>query len=143
MNNGFQNIFQLIKDSDVTGFTKEVKYSKNLKDEFIVLRLKPSNQEYDISIMVWKKVFTTCGVFQISGRIGNQSFRVFFIIDNNRNIELFNFSKKGELCEILYDKNHRFLEILDDNLDLRKKIYRDTKQLRNKFKQNFLNKNYE
>jgi len=143
MNNGFQNIFQLIKDSDVTGFTKEVKYSKNLKDEFIVLRLKPSNQEYDISIMVWKKVFTTCGVFQISGRIGNQSFRVFFIIDKNRNIELFNFSKKGELCEILYDKNHRFLEILDDNLDLRKKIYRDTKQLRNKFKQNFLNKNYE
>ena len=143
MNNGFQNLFQSIKDSDVTGFTKEVKYSKNLKDEFIVLRLKPSNQEYDISIMVWKKVFTTCGVFQISGRIGNQSFRVFFIIDNNRNIELFNFSKKGELCEILYDKNHRFLEILDDNLDIRKKIYRDTKQLRNKFKQNFLNKNYE
>jgi hypothetical protein len=143
MNNGFQNLFQSIKDSDVTGFTKEVKYSKNLKDEFIVLRLKPSNQEYDINIMVWKKVFTTCGVFQISGRIGNQSFRVFFIIDNNRNIELFNFSKKGELCEILYDKNHRFLEILDDNLDLRKKIYKDTKQLRNKFKQNFLNKNYE
>jgi hypothetical protein len=143
MNNGFQNLFQSIKDSDVTGFTKEVKYSKNLKDEFIVLRLKPSNQEYDISIMVWKKVFTTCGVFQISGRIGNQSFRVFFIIDKNRNIELFNFSKKGELCEILYDKNHRFLEILDNNLDLRKKIYRDTKQLRNKFKQNFLNKNYE
>ena len=143
MNNGFQNLFQSIKDSDVTGFTKEVKYSKNLKDEFVVLRLKPSNQEYDISIMVWKKVFTTCGVFQISGRIGNQSFRVFFIIDNNRNIELFNFSKKVELCEILYDKNHRFLEILDDNLDLRKKIYRDTKQLRNKFKQNFLNKNYE
>jgi hypothetical protein len=143
MNNGFQNLFQSIKDSDVTGFTKEVKYSKNLKDEFIVLRLKPSNQEYDISIMVWKKVFTTCGVFQISGRIGNQSFRVFFIIDKNRNIELFNFSKKGELCDILYDKNHRFLEILDDNLDIRKKIYRDTKQLRNKFKQNFLNKNYE
>ena len=143
MNNGFQNIFQSIKDSDKPGFTKEVKYSKNLKDEFIVLRLKPSNQEYDISIMVWKKVFTACGVFQISGRIGNQSFRVFFIIDNNRNIELFNFSKKGELCEILYDRNHRFLEILDDNLDLRKKIYRDTKQLRNKFKQNFLNKNYE
>lgn len=143
MNNGFQNLFQLIKDSDTSGFTKEVKYSKNLKDEFIVLRLKPSNQEYDISIMVWKKVFTTCGVFQISGRIGNQSFRVFFIIDKNRNIELFNFSKKGELCEILYDKNHRFLEILDDNLDLRKKIYRDTKQLRNKFKQNYLNKKYE
>ena len=143
MNNGFQNLFQSIKDSEAAGFTKEVKYSKNLKDEFVVLRLKPSNQEYDISIMVWKKVFTTCGVFQISGRIGNQSFRVFFIIDNNRNIELFNFSKKGELCEILYDKNHRFLEILDDNLDLRKKIYRDTKQLRNKFKQNFLNKNYE
>ena len=143
MNNGFQNIFQSIKDSDKPGFTKEVKYSKNLKDEFIVLRLKPSNQEYDISIMVWKKVFTTCGVFQISGRIGNQSFRVFFIIDKNRNIELFNFSKKGELCEILYDKNHRFLEILDDNLDLRKKIYRDTKQLRNKFKQNYLNKKYD
>ena len=143
MNNGFQNLFQSIKDSEAAGFTKEVKYSKNLKDEFIVLRLRPSNQEYDINIMVWKKVFTECGVFQISGRIGNQSFRVFFIIDNNGKIELFNFSKKGELCEILYDKNHRFLEILDDNLEIRKKIYRDTKQLRNKFKQNFLNKNYE
>ena len=143
MNNGFQNLFQLIKDSDTSGFTKEVKYSKNLKDEFIVLRLRPSNQEYDINIMVWKKVFTECGVFQISGRIGNQSFRVFFIIDKKQNIELFNFSKKGELCEILYDKNHRFLEILDDNLEIRKKIYRDTKQLRNKFKQNYLNKKYE
>jgi hypothetical protein len=143
MNNGFQNLFQLIKDSDATGFTKEVKYSKNLKDEFIVLRLKPSNQEYDINIMVWKKVFIECGVFQVSGRIGNQSFRVFFIIDKNRNIELFNFSKKTELCEILYDKNHRFLEIQEDNLEVRKKIYRDTKQLRNKFKQKFLNKNNE
>jgi hypothetical protein len=143
MNNGFQNLFQSIKNSDATGFTKEVKYSKNLKDEFIVLRLKPSNQDYDINIMVWKKTFTECGIFQVSGRIRNQSFRVFFIIDNNRNIELFNFSKKSELCEILYDKNHRFLEILDDNLDVRKKIYRDTKQLRNKFKQKFLNKSNE
>lgn len=143
MNNGFQNLFQYIKDSDADGFTKEVKYSKNLKDEFIVLRLKPSNQDYDINIMVWKKPFTSCGVFQVSGRIGNQSFRVFFIIDKNRNIELFNFSKKPELCDILYDKNHRFLEILDDNLEVRKKIYRDTKQLRNKFKQKFLNKNNE
>lgn len=138
MNNGFQNLFQTIKDSDGTGFIKEVKYSKNLKDEFIILRLKPSNQEYDINIMVWKKPFTECGIFQISGRIGNQSFRVFFIIDNNRNIELFNFSKKLELCEILYDKNHRFLDIQPDNLDIRKKIYRDTKQLRSKFNQNFL-----
>ena len=143
MNNGFQNLFQSIKDSEAAGFTKEVKYSKNLKDEFIVLRLKPSNQEYDINIMVWKKVFTACGIFQVSGRVGNQQFRVFFIIDNNGKIELFDFSKKGELCDILYDKNHRFLEILDDNLDIRKKIYRDTKQLRNKFKQKFLNKNYE
>jgi hypothetical protein len=143
MNNGFQNLFQKIKDSDVIDFIKEVKYSKNLKDEFIVLRLKPSNQDYDINIMVWKKPFTECGIFQVSGRIGNQSFRVFFIIDNNRNIELFDFSKKAELCEILYDKNHRFLEILDDNLDVRKKIYRDTKQLRNKFRQKFLNKNNE
>ena len=143
MNNRFQNLFQLIKDSEATGFTKEVKYSKNLKDEFIVLRLKPSNQEYDINIMVWKKPFTECGVFQVSGRISNQSFRVFFMIDSNRNIELFNFSKKGELCEILYDKNHRFLEIQEDNLDIRKKIYRDTKQLRNKFMQKFLNKTNE
>jgi len=141
--NRFQNLFQSIKNSDDTGFIKEINYSKRLKDEFIVLRLKPSNQEYDINIMVWKKVFTACGIFQVSGRVGNQQFRVFFIIENNGKIELFDFSKKGELCDILYDKNHRFLEILDDNLDIRKKIYRDTKQLRNKFKQKFLNKNYE
>jgi len=141
--NRFQNLFESIKNSENTGFIKEVKYSKNLKDEFIVLELKPSNQEYAINIMVWKKVFTACGIFQISGRIKNQQFRVFFIIDNNRKIELFDFSKKSELCDILYDKNHRFLEFLDDNLDIRKKIYRDTKQLRNKFKQKFLNKNNE
>lgn len=143
MNNRFQNLFLSIKNSDANGFTKEVKYSKNLKDEFIVLRLKPSNQDYDINIMVWKKPFTECGIFQVSGRIGNQSFRVFFIIDKNKNIELFDFSKKDEYCGILYDKNHRFLEILDDNLDVRKKIYRDTKQLRNKFKQKFLYNNNE
>jgi hypothetical protein len=141
--NRFQNLFESIKNSEDSGFIKEVKYSKNLKDEFIILELKPSNQEYAINIMVWKKVFTACGIFQISGRIKNQQFRVFFIIDNNRKIELFDFSKKSELCDILYDKNHRFLEFLDDNLDIRKKIYRDTKQLRNKFKQKFLNKNYE
>ena len=141
--NRFQNLFQSIKNLEDSGFTKEVKYSKNLKDEFIILRTKPSNQDYDINIMVWKKVFTACGIFQISGHINNQKFRVFFIINNNGSIELFDFANKGALCEILYDKNHIFLEIKEDNLDIRKKIYRDTKQLRNKFKQKFLNKNYE
>ena len=141
--NRFQNLFQSIKNSEDSGFTKEVRYSKFLKDEFIILRTKPSNQDYDINIMVWKKVFTACGIFQVSGHINNQKFRVFFIIDNNGRIELFDFANKGELCEILYDKNHRFLEIQEDNLEVRKKIYRDTKQLRNKFKQKFLNKNNE
>jgi hypothetical protein len=65
------------------------------------------------------------------------------MIDNNGKIELFDFSRKAELCNTLFDKNHRFLEIRDDNLDIRKKIYRETKQLRNKFKQKFLIKNYE
>lgn len=139
--NRFQNLFQLIKNSDDNGFIKESNYSKRVKDEFIVLRLKPSNQEYDIQIMVWKKVFTECGIFQVSGHIENQSFRVFFIIDNGK-VNLFDFSNK-ESCKPLYDKNHRFLEIKNDNLDIREKIYRNTKQLTNKFKQNFLNKNYE
>jgi hypothetical protein len=77
----------------------------------------------------------------VSGHIENQSFRVFFIIDND-DINLFDFSNK-ESCITLFDKNHRFLEIRDDNLDTREKIYRDTKQLTNKFKQKFLNKKYE
>ena len=139
--NRLQNLYELIKNSNQSVFIKESNYSKRLKDEFIVFRLKSSNQDYDINIMVWKKVFTTCGIFQVSGHIGNQSFRVFFI-DNNGKVDLFDFSKKSELCDILYDKNHRFLEIRDDNLDIRK-IYRDTKQLMNKFKQNFLKKNNE
>jgi len=141
--NRFQNLFQLIKNSDDSGFIKEIIYSKQQKDEFIVLRLKPSNQDYDINIMVWKKVFTACGIFQVSGRVKNQKFRVFFMIDNNEKVDLFDFSNKDELCQILYDKNHRFLEIRDDNLDIREKIYQDTKQLTNKFKQKFLNKKYE
>jgi hypothetical protein len=139
--NRFQNLFQLIKNSDDNTFIKESNYSKRVKDEFIVLRLKSSNQDYDINIMVWKKVFTECGIFQVSGHMANQSFRVFFIVDND-DINLFDFSNK-ESCKTLYDKNHRFLEIKEDNLDTREKIYRDTKQLTNKFKQKFLNKKYE
>ena len=139
--NSLQNLYELVKNSNDSVFIKESNYSKRLKDEFIVLRLKSSNQDYDINIMLWKKVFTACGIFQVSGHIGNQSFRVFFVINDGK-VDLFDFSNK-EACQMLYDKNHRFLEIRDDNLDLRKKIYRDTKQLRNKFKQNFLNKNNE
>jgi hypothetical protein len=65
---------------------------------------------------------------------------------NNPYLEIYSqysFSKKDELCASFFDKNHRFLDIRDDNLDIRKKIYKDTKQLRNKFKQKFLTKNYE
>ena len=129
---GFQYLFQLIKNSEDSGFIKDIKVSKG-GEEYIILHLKNGNQDYDINIMVWFKAFTTCGIFQVSGRIRNEQFRVYFIIDNNGKIELFDFSKKAELCEILYDKNHRFIEIRDDNLEIRKKIYRDTKQLRNKF----------
>ena len=129
---GFQYLFQLIKNSEDSGFIKDIKISKG-GEEYIILHLKNGNQDYDINIMVWFKAFTTCGIFQVSGRIRNDQFRVYFIIDNNGKIELFDFSKKAELCEILYDKNHRFIEIRDDNLEIRKKIYRDTKQLRNKF----------
>ena len=129
---GFQYLFQLIKNSEDSGFIKDIKISKG-GEEYIILHLKNGNQDYDINIMVWFKAFTTCGIFQVSGRIRNEQFRVYFIIDNNGKIELFDFSKKAELCEILYDKNHRFIEIRDDNLEIRKKIYRDTKQLRNKF----------
>lgn len=139
--NSLQNLYEFVKNSNESVFIKESNYSKRLKDEFIVLRLKPSNQDYDINIMLWKKVFTECGIFQVSGHIGNQSFRVFFVINDGK-VDLFDFSNK-EVCKILFDKNHRFLEIRDDNMDTRKKIYRDTKQLRNKFKQNFLNKNNE
>jgi hypothetical protein len=130
--NRFQTLFQLIKNSENSGFIKEVKFSKS-KEEYIILHLKNPNQDYDINIMVWYKAFTSCGIFQVSGRIRNEQFRVYFMIDNNGKIELFDFSKKNELCEILFDKNHRFMQIRDDNLEIRKKIYRDTKQLRNKF----------
>ena len=140
--NQFQKLFQSIKNSENSGFIKEVKFSKS-REEYIILHLKNGNQDYDINIMVWYKAFTECGIFQVSGKVKNIQFRVYFIIDNNGKIELFDFSKKNELCAILFDKNHRFLEIRDDNLEIRKKIYRETKQLRNKLKQKFLNKNYE
>jgi hypothetical protein len=138
--NRFQTLFQLIKNSEDSGFIKDIKFSKG-GEEYIILHSKNGNQDYDINIMVWFKAFTTCGIFQVSGRIRNEHFRVYFIIDNNGKIELFDFSKKAELCEILYDKNHRFIQIRDDNLETRKKIYRDTKQLRNKF--NKFIKNFE
>ena len=140
--NRFQTLFQSIKNSDNTGFMKEIKFSKG-GEEYIILHLKNGNQDYDINIMVWYKAFTECGIFQVSGKVKNTQFRVYFMIDNNGKIELFDFSRKAELCNTLFDKNHRFLEIRDDNLDIRKKIYRETKQLRNKFKQKFLTKNYE
>ena len=130
--NRFQTLFQLIKNSEDSGFIKDIKFSKG-GEEYIILHLKNGNQDYDINVMVWYKAFTMCGIFQVSGRIGHEQFRVYFIIDNNGKIELFDFSRKAELCEILYDKNHRFIQIRDDNLEIRKKIYRDTKQLRNKF----------
>ena len=142
--NQFQDLFQSIKNSEESGFMKEIKYSKPLKDEYIILHLKNGNQDYDINIMVWQKAFTECGIFQVSGRVkNNPPFRVYFIINDMGKIELFDFSKKDELCASFFDKNHRFLDIRDDNLDIRKKIYKDTKQLRNKFKQKFLTKNYE
>jgi len=140
--NRFQNLFHVIKNSENTGFMKEIKFSKG-GEEYIILHLKNGNQDYDINIMVWYKAFTECGIFQVSGRVKNIQFRVYFIIDNNGKIELFDFSRKAELCNTLFDKNHRFLEIRDDNLEIRKKIYRETKQLRNKFKQKFLSKNNE
>jgi len=130
--NRFQTLFQLIKNSEDSGFIKDIKFSKG-GEEYIILHLKNGNQDYDINVMVWYKVFTTCGIFQVSGRIGHEQFRIYFIFDNNGKIELFDFSRKAELCEILYDKNHRFIQIRDDNLEIRKKIYKDTKQLRNKF----------
>jgi len=141
--NKYQSLFELIKKSEDSGFMKEIKFSKG-GEEYIILQSKNGNQDYDINIMVWYKAFTTCGIFQVSGRIKNQQFRVYFIMNDDK-IELFDFSKKAELCEILNDKNHRFLQIRDDNLEIRKKIYRDTKQLRNKFEKfikNYLNKNF-
>ncbi len=141
--NKYQTLFELIKNSEDSGFMKEIKFSKG-GEEYIILQTKNGNQDYDINIMVWYKAFTTCGIFQVSGRIKNQQFRVYFIMNDGK-IELFDFSKKDELCQILFDKNHRFIEIRDDNLEIRKKIYRDTKQLRNKFDKflkKLLNKNF-
>lgn len=123
----YKDIFYKIKNSSLKNFIKDSNFSKKMKDEFIVLRLTESSQDYDIQIMIWKKVFTNCNIFQVSGHIGNQSFRVFFELDEN-GIKLFNFQNK-ESCKELFDNNHKFLEIKDDNLDNRKKIYRDTKKL--------------
>ena len=43
--NQFQNLFQTIKNSEESGFIKEIKYSKPLKDEYIILNLKNGNQD--------------------------------------------------------------------------------------------------
>ena len=74
--NQFQNLFQSIKNSENSGFIKEVKFSKS-REEYIILHLKNGNQDYDINIMVWYKAFTECGIFQVSGKVKNIQFRVF------------------------------------------------------------------
>ena len=84
--NRFQTLFQLIKNSEDSGFIKDIKFSKG-GEEYIILHLKNGNQDYDINVMVWYKAFTMCGIFQVSGRIGHEQFRVYFIIDNNGKIE--------------------------------------------------------
>ena len=73
------NLFSSLKEGKgLEGFKLEQNYSKRVKDEFINLRLWEKSQDYDIQIMIWKKLFTQCHILQVSGHHGNNYFKVFF-----------------------------------------------------------------
>ena len=132
MNNDFyRDSFYKIKDlKESNGFTIEKNYSKRVKDEFLILKLSEKTKEYDIQILIWKKLFVKCHIFQVSGVCHNVKFKVFFKIEDS-GFKLYDFSEKN--CDI-YEKNHKFLEIKPDNEKDRIIIYKDTKQLLQKFK---------
>lgn len=129
--NNYKELFYKIKKSNLGDLSIESNFSKRIKDEFLILRSSQSNQNYDIHIQIWKKLFSNCSILQVSGHYDNQHFKVFFKLDGN-DIKLFNFADR-ESCRDLYDKKHKFLEHRDDNLKERKRIYRDTKKLLEKF----------
>lgn len=126
-NNFYKDTFNKLKlKSEDLNFSIEKNYSKRVKDEFLILRLKPKNDEYDIQIMIWKKLFTNCHIFQVSGHSNKKGFKIFFKIEDN-GFKLFNFNDRSS-CPDLYEKKHIFLDHLDENENERKKIYRDTKK---------------
>lgn len=129
--NNYKELFYRIKKSNLEEFSIERNFSKRAKDEFLILRLSKPNQNYDIQIQIWKKLFSNCKIFQVSGHHNNNHFKIFFV-DHNGQAKLLNFANK-ELCRDLYDKKHKFLEHRPDNEKDRKKIYRDTKKLLKKF----------
>ena len=134
MNYNFhKELFFKIKKSNLEEFSIERNFSKRAKDEFLILRLSKPNQNYDIQIQIWKKIFSNCHILQVSGHHENNHFKVFFHLHNNQ-LHILNFANK-ELCRDLYDKKHKFLEHRSDNEKERKKIYRDTKKLLKKFKE--------
>jgi len=135
--NNYKELFFKIKKSNLEEFTIERNFSKKAKDEFLILRLSKPNNNYDIQIQIWKKLFSNCKIFQISGHHNNNYFKIFFQIHNNH-IQLFNFANKSS-CRDLYDNKHKFFEHTPENEQSRKKIYRDTKKLTKKF-QNLISK---
>lgn len=123
--------FSLKEGKGLEGFKIEQNYSKRVKDEFINLRLWEKSQDYDIQIMIWKKLFTQCHILQVSGHHGNHYFKVFFQLHDGH-IKIFDFAHKDK-CPQLYDNRHKFLDHLPENEHIRKRIYKDTKKLLKRF----------
>jgi len=145
MNNAgsmYKDVFYGIKNfsrnsQDLEGLKIETNFSKRLKDEFLSVRFEKHefDQNYDINIMIWRKLFFTCHIIQINGHVDNQYFKVFFKVHmdgKHPRIELYKFDE-NEKCDLLHEKGHRFLEEARNNLDKRTRIYKDTHIMLKKF----------
>ena len=143
-NEEYKDIFYKLKElSDkgeiVEGLKIDKNFSKRVKDEFLIIKFAGVKfpQQYNISIMIWKKLFFDSHIVQVSGHSENKNFRIFFILKLNGNsgakLDLLDF-KMREDYPLLYDQKHQFLDHTQNSEDKRKKIYMDTKLLLKKFR---------
>ena len=113
-------------------------FSKKFKDESISIKFagKEFNQEYNIEIVIWRKLFFSCHLFQISGHVDNQYFKAFFTVnmDNKHpRIEMFDFSDTSK-CPLLSDKGHIGLHP-NTNVNKKSKVGNDMKKMNHHFQE--------
>jgi len=138
MNSGsvYKDIFYGIKNlsgnsENLEGLKIEKNFSKRVKDEFLVIKFfkEEYNQEYDIRIMIWRKIFFSCHLIRVSGHVNNKYFEIFFKIDMEDNKWKIRFYDFVEKCPILQETGHKMFESNGNNLGKRNMIYKDTKNI--------------
>lgn len=138
MNSGsvYKDIFYGIKNlsgnsENLEGLKIEKNFSKRVKDEFLVIKFfkEEYNQEYDIRIMIWRKIFFSCHLIRVSGHVNNEYFEIFFKVDMEDNKWKIRFYDFAEKCPMLQETGHKIFESNGNNLGKRNMIYKDTKNI--------------